>query len=205
MKRLEGKVALVTGAARGIGREYALRLAKLGASVGVIDIDLKSYQHFEREKEAIQHETVVDEIISNGGRAFGIEADISNEEQVTRAVAKIAKELGEISILIANAGGGSGAVTENSASEIESDQLKLVMERNLYGTIYSVKAVKDNMMKSGYGKIVTVTSVAGMQSNEKGTYAHYGATKGAIVNYTKYLAQDLGPYNITVNAIAPEI
>lgn len=203
MKKLEGKVAIVTGAARGIGREYALRLASLGASVGVIDIDLKAYQHFEREKLSGDYETVVDEIKSLGVNSFGIEADISNEEEVINSISKIREELGEIDILIANAGGGSGAVSENTASKVDSEQLKIVMERNLYGTIYSVKAVVDDMKRKNYGKIITVTSIAGIKANNGGTYSHYGAAKAAIINYTKYLAQDLGPHNITVNAIAP--
>ncbi|WP_404328499.1 SDR family NAD(P)-dependent oxidoreductase [Mesobacillus maritimus] len=203
MKRLEGKVALVTGAARGIGREYALRLASLGADVGVIDIDLKSYQHFEKEKIDERFDTVVDEIKNLGVNVFGAEADISNEDQVIQAINKIRENLGEIDILIANAGGGSGSVDENAASTMDSEHLKVVMERNLYGTIYSVKAVAEQMKKKNYGKIITVTSVAGIKAIAGGTYSHYGAAKAAIINYTKYLAQDLGPYNITVNAIAP--
>jgi 3-oxoacyl-[acyl-carrier protein] reductase len=203
MGKLAGKVALVTGAARGIGRMYALRLAKLGADVGVIDIDLQSYRHFEKEKIGDNYQTVVDEIRELGVKAIGVEADISNQEQVEMAVKKIVENLGEIDILVANAGGGSGLLVENAASEVDSEQLKMVMERNLYGTIYSVKAVAPAMKKKGYGKIVTMASVAGLKSNDEGTYSHYGATKAAIVSYTKYLAQDLGPYNITVNAIAP--
>lgn len=203
MRRLEGKVAIVTGAARGIGREYALRLASLGANVGIIDIDLKAYQHFEREQLSGDFETVVDEIKSFGVNSIGVEADISNELEVVNAVNKIRAEIGDIDILIANAGGGSGDITENAASSIDSAQLKVVMERNLYGTIYSVKAVASDMKKRNYGKIITVTSVAGIKANDSGTYSHYGAAKAAIINYTKYLAQDLGPYNITVNAIAP--
>lgn len=203
MKRLEGKVAIVTGAARGIGREYALRLASLGADVGVIDIDLKSYKQFEREQISEGAETVVDEIKKLGVKAYGKEADISNEDEVFAAVNEIRENLGEIDILVANAGGGSGNVDENVASAIDDEQLKVVMGRNLYGTIYSVKAVAEDMKKKKYGKIVTVTSVAGIKASLNGTYAHYGATKAAIINLTKNLAQDLGRYNITVNAIAP--
>ncbi|WP_096200090.1 SDR family NAD(P)-dependent oxidoreductase [Bacillus sp. FJAT-45350] len=203
MKKLAGKVALVTGAARGIGREYALRLASLGADVGIIDIDLHSYKHFKKEKIDEECDTVVEEIRNLGVNSIGVEADISNEEKVTNAIKKITENLGEIDILIANAGGGTGAVSENAASTVDSEQLKVVMERNLYGTIYSVKAVAENMKRNRYGKIITVTSVAGIKSNEGGTYSHYGASKAGIISYTKYLAQDLGPYNITVNAIAP--
>ncbi len=203
MKKLQGKVALVTGAARGLGREYALRLASLGADVAIIDIDLKSYRHFDREKIGEQYDSVVDEIKDLGVNSLGVEADISNEEEVNNAINKIRENLGEIDILVANAGGGSGSMRGNAASSMDAEHLKLVMERNLYGTIYSVKAVAEHMKQKKYGKIVTVTSVAGIKANVTGTYSHYGAAKAAIINYTKNLAQDLGPYNITVNAIAP--
>ncbi|GMX61115.1 3-oxoacyl-[acyl-carrier-protein] reductase [Paenibacillus elgii] len=203
MGKLSGKVAIVTGAARGIGRSYALRLAELGADVGVIDIDLKSYLHFEKEKIGEKYESVVDEIKELGVKSFGVEADISEQDQVQTAINKIVGHLGEVDILVANAGGGSGPISGNAASEMDLEQLETVMKRNLNGTIYSVKAVVPGMKKKGYGKIVTVTSIAGLQSTYKGTYSHYGVTKAAIVSYTKYLAQDLGPYNITVNAIAP--
>lgn len=203
MGKLDEKVAVVTGAARGIGREYALRLAELGADVGVIDINLRSYEDFSGEKIGEGFKTVVEELESLGVQAVGFEADISNEEQVIKAFQKIKDALGEIDILIANAGGGTGALNENAASEIDDHQLDTVLRRNFYGTIYSVKAVADSMKKKNYGKIVTVTSVTGIKANDTGTYSHYAATKAAIVNYTKNLAQDLGKYNITVNAIAP--
>ncbi|GAA0348657.1 3-oxoacyl-[acyl-carrier-protein] reductase [Oceanobacillus oncorhynchi subsp. oncorhynchi] len=203
MGKLDGKVAVVTGAARGIGREYAHRLAKLGADVGVIDINLKSYEEFSGEDIGKEFETVVDELKSLNVQAVGFEADISDEAAVTNAFQRIQGTLGDVDILIANAGGGTGAITENAASEINPDQLEIVLKRNFYGTVYSVKSVVDQMKKKKYGKIVTVTSVTGLKASDTGTYSHYAATKAAIVNYTKNLAQDLGQYNITVNAIAP--
>lgn len=203
MKKLAGKVAVVTGAARGIGRAYALKLAKLGASVGVIDINLKSYQAFLGESIGDKYDTVVDELRELGVAAFGVEADISKQEEVELAFKKITDKLGEVDILVANAGGGSGSIAENIASSIDIKQLQLVLERNLFGTIHSVSAVVEGMKKKGYGKIVTVTSITGLQANQQGSYSHYAATKAAIINYTKYLAQELGTYNITVNAIAP--
>jgi 3-oxoacyl-[acyl-carrier protein] reductase len=203
MSKLQGKVAVVTGAARGIGRSYALRLAELGASVGVIDINLKAHQLFEREKLNGNFETVVDEIKSLGIPAVGVEADIGDEDSVLEAFRKIVEELGEVDILIANAGGGSGNLDGNKASEIELDHLRTVMDRNLVGTINSVKAVVEEMKRKKYGKIVTVTSVAGLMAQNDGAYSHYAVAKAAIVSYTKNLAQELGPYNITVNAVAP--
>lgn len=203
MGKLTGKTAVVTGAARGIGREYALRLASLGANIGVIDINLKSYQDFKNENIGDGFETVVEELSGLGVKAIGAEADITSEEEVISAFEKIQKELGSVDILIANAGGGTGTLDENTGSTVDKNQLELVMARNLYGTIYSVKAVIEQMKKQKYGKIVTVTSVAGLKATEDGGYSHYGASKAAIINYTKYLAQDVGKYNITVNAIAP--
>lgn len=203
MEKLKGKVAVVTGAARGIGRAYALKLAKLGANVGVIDINLKSYQEFSGESIGDQYDTIIDELRELGIEAFGVEADISNQKEVQQAFGKIVEELGDVDILVANAGGGSGSIVENIASSIDTEQLQLVLERNLFGTIHSVSSVVEGMKKKGYGKIVTVTSITGLQANQEGSYSHYAATKAAIINYTKYLAQDLGPHNITVNAIAP--
>lgn len=203
MGKLSGKVALITGAARGLGRAYAIRLAQLGADVGIIDIDLKS--HLDVEKEAIGSEftTVIDELRSMGTNAYGVEADVSDELQIGNAVDEIAAKLGDIDVLVANAGGGSGSLHENTAALVNSEELKKVMERNFYGTVYTVKAVQGNMKKRGTGKIVTVTSLYGILASKEGSYAHYSASKSAIISYTKNLAQELGPFNIQVNAIAP--
>lgn len=203
MNKLLGKVAVVTGGARGIGREYALRMAKLGADIGVIDINLKSYKDFKGEELDNGFETVIDELKSLGVKTLGVEADIADENEVLNAFNEIEQNLGQVNILIANAGGGSGSVHENAGSEIDINELDIVMARNLYGTIYSVKSVIENMKRNKFGKIVTVTSVAGLKSINEGRYSHYGAAKAAIVNYTKNLAQDVGKFNITVNAIAP--
>ena len=203
MGKLSGKVALITGAARGLGRAYAIRLAQLGADVGIIDIDLKSHLAFEQEAINNEFTTVVDELKSMGIHAYGVEADASNEQQIMNAVNEIAANLGSIDILVTNAGGGSGALHENKASVVDTDEMIKVMERNFYGTVYSVKAVQENMKKKGNGKIVTVTSLYGILANKEGSYSHYSASKAAIVSYTKNLAQELGPFNIQVNAIAP--
>lgn len=200
---LTGQVALVTGAARGLGREYALRLASLGADVGVIDIDLHSYNQFKGEADLLTADTVLDEIRSYGVKAAGAEADITNREQVFAAVDKIAGELGDITIVITNAGGGMGPANANKASEFDWDMYHAVIARNLHGTVYTVNAVVPYMKKAGHGKIVTVASVGGLIANSDGSYAHYGIAKAAIIHYTKYLAAELGEYNINANCIAP--
>lgn len=203
MGKLTGKNAIVTGAARGIGREYALRLASLGANVGVIDINLKSFEEFAGEKALLTADTVMDEIRALGVKSAGAIADIGNREQVFAAVAEIAKEIGDISIVVCNAGGGMGPMDGNKASEINWEQYHAVIDRNLHGTVYTCNAVAPMMKKLGYGKIVNVASVGGLTANSDGSYAHYATSKAGIIHYTKLLAQDLGPHNITCNVIAP--
>lgn len=203
MGRLSGKVVLVTGAARGLGRSYALHLAKLGADVGVMDINLKSYEDFQAEKELLTAETVMDEIRALGVKSAGAVADVSNYEQVKAAVDAIVAELGPIDVVVCNAGGGTGAMTENPASDINLDQYHVVMERNMSGTIHTVKAVAPSMKERRTGKIITVTSHVGQAAISAGTYSHYAISKAGILHYTKLLAQELGPYNIHVNSISP--
>ncbi|HHX36429.1 MAG TPA: SDR family oxidoreductase [Clostridiaceae bacterium] len=203
MSKLAGKVALVTGAARGLGRAYALRLASLGADVGVIDINLKSYEEYKPEADLLTAETVIDEIRNLGVKSVGEEADVSNYEQVLAAVNKIQAKLGNFDILVCNVGGGSGSLNGNLASDMDLDQYHTVLERNLTGTVHTVKAVVPYMKKQDKGKIITVTSHVGQVAFSTGSYAHYASAKAAILHYTKYLAQELGAYNIHVNAISP--
>lgn len=203
MGKLTGKVALVTGAGRGLGRAYALRLASLGADVGIIDMNLKSYQDFKGEADLMTADTTMDEIIAMGRRSVGVEADVSDKDQVFAAVEKIAAELGDIDILICNAGGGIGAPNLSPASDMNFDHYEKIMGRNLHGTVYTVTAVAPMMKKKGAGKIVTVCSQAGLMTTMDGAFAHYGTAKAAIKHYTLYLATDLGRYGINVNCIAP--
>lgn len=203
MGKLDGKNILVTGAARGLGRSYALHLAALGANIGIIDINLKSYEDFDTEKALLTAETVMDEVKALGVKSAGATADIANTEQVKAAVDQIVKELGPLDVVICNAGGGSGAMTANRASDLDMEQYHLIMERNLTGTINTVLAVAPSMKERKSGKIITVTSHVGMAATPTGSYCHYSIAKAAILHYTRLLANDLGEYNITVNAIAP--
>jgi 3-oxoacyl-[acyl-carrier protein] reductase len=203
MGKLTGKTALVTGGARGIGRAYAHRLAQLGANVGILDIDLQSYKQFEGEAANMTANSIIDELRDLGVQTKGAVCDVSNFEQVSDAVSTIVSELGDIDILVANAGGGAGGMEESFASSMKLQLFQQVIERNLYGTVNTVTAVAPMMKKNGFGKIVTVSSQAGIQSSPDGSYAHYGSAKAGIIMYTKYLAQELGPYGINVNCIAP--
>ena len=193
MGKLDGKVAIVTGAARGLGRAYARRLAGLGAKIAVADLNLKSFEEFEAEAQAMTADGTVAEIRADGGSAIGIEVDVCEETAVAAMVQRVFAEWGRVDVLVANAGGGRGRPVDTKASTLDPSLLHLVTSMNLYGTVYCCNAVAPIMKQQRYGKIVTVSSVAGLSPSSDGGYAHYGAAKAAIAHYTRYLAQDLGP------------
>lgn len=203
MGKLTGKTVLITGGTKGLGRGYAIHLAKLGANIGIMARSLDSCENFETEIDGKTSGTVIEELKAMGVKVAGAEADVSNQEEVFTAVKKISDELGDISILICNAGGGIGPLTEGKASEMDLDIFRKVVERNLYGTVYTVNAVAPMMKKNHGGKIVTTASIGGQMANFDGTYAHYGSSKAAIIHYTRLLANELGAYGINANCIAP--
>jgi len=203
MGTLTGQTVLVTGAARGLGREYALHLASLGANVGVMDINFNSFNEYKNEASLLTAANVMEEIEALGVKTASAVADIGNREQVFSGVNKIASELGDISIVITNAGGGMGPPDGNKASEIDWDMYHAVIDRNLHGTIYTCNAVVPMMKKNRYGKVITIASIGGLMANSDGSYAHYSVAKAGIIHYTRCLAQDLGKFGINVNCIAP--
>jgi 3-oxoacyl-[acyl-carrier protein] reductase len=205
MGKLDGKVAIVTGAARGLGRAYAKRLAVLGAKLAVADINLRSFEEFEAEAKDMTGDNTVAEIEAAGGSALGIELDVRDSAAVEAMVGRVVKEWGRVDVLVANAGGGRGRPMDTKASSLDPELLRLVTEMNLFGTVYSCNAVAPIMKQQRSGKIITVSSIAGTAPSADGGYAHYGAAKAAIAHYTRYLAQDLGPFGITVNCIAPGV
>jgi 3-oxoacyl-[acyl-carrier protein] reductase len=205
MGKLDGKVAIVTGAARGLGRAYARRLAGLGAKVAVADLNLRSYEEFEAEARDMTGDSTVAEIMAAGGAALGIAVDVRDPQAVAAMAARVVAEWGRIDVLVANAGGGRGRPVDTKASTLDPALLQLVTAMNLFGTVYSCNAVAPVMKRQHSGKIITVSSVAGSAPSADGGYAHYGAAKAAIAHYTRYLAQDLGPFGITANCIAPGV
>jgi 3-oxoacyl-[acyl-carrier protein] reductase len=199
-QKLAGKVALITGSGRGIGRAYALRLAGLGADVVINDIRLDSAAEFGEELSA---ENVMVEIEALGVRSLGIECSVADRDGVFSMVDRVLAELGRLDILICNAGGLAGEVADSYASSVPDSDLRATLDRNLMGTIYCCQAASAPMKEQDSGKIVTVASQAGMQAQGGGIYASYGAAKAAIMRYTSYLAHELGPHGINVNCIAP--
>jgi 3-oxoacyl-[acyl-carrier protein] reductase len=139
MGKLDGKVAIVSGAAPGLRRAYAKRLAGLGAKVAVADLNLRSYAEFEAEAKDMTADSTVAEIEATGDIALGVEVDVRDHEAVEAMVARVAKEWGRVDVLVANAGGGRGRLmdTKAKASTLDPALLQLVTEMNLFGTVYS--------------------------------------------------------------------
>jgi 3-oxoacyl-[acyl-carrier protein] reductase len=136
---------------------------------------------------------------------LGVELDVMDHEAVNAMVARVVAAWGRVDVLVANVGGGRGRPMDTKASTLDPAHLQLVVGMNLYGSVYSVNAVAPVMKEQRSGKIITVSSVAGTAPSADGGYAHYGAAKAAIAHYTRYLAQDLGPFGITANCIAPGV
>ena len=219
-RKLSGKVALVTGGARGLGRGYALRLAGLGADIAIVDRNLRAADVYEFERQALTAPTVVAELERLGVRAIGVEADLTSRPAAETAVAEVVSRFGRIDIAVCNAGGGTvvfaderaaapGAndtrdlVTTGTPSDTPEEMLARVLDINVKTTMYTCMAVAPVMKSQRAGKIVTVSSTAGVDA--RGSYHPYGTAKAAIIHYTRALAQELGPFNINVNAIAPGI
>ena len=196
---LEGKVALVTGSARGLGRAYALRLAKLGADVVVNDINLKAAAEF---NERLTAPTVMDEVKNLGRRSIGIQADVCKKADVDGMFKKILDEFGRIDILVNNAGGrlrpGAGW-----ASSVPPEDLRFIIDLDLIGSILCSQAASIPMKQQKLGNIINVSSIAGLEVSRSGRGADYAVAKAGVFHYTRLLAAELGPYGIRVNCIAP--
>jgi 3-oxoacyl-[acyl-carrier protein] reductase len=201
-RKLEGKVALVTGAARGLGRAYALRLADLGAHVVINDIRLDAWQEFDEE---IEGESVMSEVEARGVRTLGVEADVTDQSQVRRLFEETERAFGRLDVVVNNAGGMLRPVERAYASTGDMEDFHYIMEVNLTSTVLCCQAAARVMTAQGSGKIINVSSQAGLRGNLEGKMASYCTAKAAIVEYTRLLAGELGPKGVTVNCIAPGI
>ena len=198
--RLAGKVAIVTGGARGLGRAYVLHLAGLGADVVVTDIDLDAAAEFGEELGA---SSVPAEVEAMGRRSLGIEADMTDRGAVESMVSSTQREFGRVDILINNAGGNLRSHNDQSASGTTPEHLRYIMDINLTGTIFCCQAVSRPMRDGGGGKIVNVASQAGLWGGREGGGMPYKVAKAGVIHYTRVLAAELGPHGINVNCIAP--
>jgi 3-oxoacyl-[acyl-carrier protein] reductase len=184
---LSGKIALVTGASRGLGRAIALRLAQEGAAVGV------NYR-----ERAAEGEAVAQEIHSKGGKAIALQAHVADAAQVRSMVERMSKELGPVDILINNA----GVLRRGDLGDFEWSQMEGMRSTNVDGLVNVTRAVVDGMKQRKFGRIVNLTSVAAFGTAMAGT-TFYAATKAAVSVITRRFAMDLGPHGVTVNAVAP--
>jgi NAD(P)-dependent dehydrogenase (short-subunit alcohol dehydrogenase family) len=198
--KLRGRVAVVTGAARGLGRAIALRLAALGSDVVVNDIRLDAAREFDEKLTAA---TVMDECRAFGVRSIGIEADMTDNGLVTAMMARVADELGGIDILVNAAGGMLRPIERSAASDMDLEDFKFIMDVNLMSTIYACRAAVPHMKARGGGRIVNTSSTAAFMGSR--TFTSYGVAKAAIARYTRSLAADVGPDGIRANCIAPSL
>ncbi len=199
-RKLSGQTALVTGAGRGLGRGYALRLADLGADIVLNDIRLDAHREFDEE---IAAESVMAEIEQRGVRCLGIEADVTSRLEVERMVEQALSTFGRIDILVNNAGGQLRPIEDSSAATTSEDDWRFLLDVNLNSVVFCCQATCVPMKARRSGKIINVSSQAGLRGNPAGMMAAYCTAKAAVTQYTRLLAAELGPYNINVNCIAP--
>ena len=181
-----GRVALITGASRGIGRGIAMALAEAGCDVAV---------NYRREESLAQE--VVEAIRTLGRRGLAVQADVSQASQVERMAEEVRAGLGEPLILVNNAGIGTAA----PLLALDGELWERTLGVNLSGVFHCTQAVAPIMQVARFGRIINIASVAGISGGTVGP--HYAATKAGVIGFTKSVAQELGSYGITVNAIAP--
>ena len=182
---LKGKIALVTGAAQGIGRAIALLLAQKGADIVISDINLEKAEEMAKEIEAL------------GRKAMAIKVDVANTNDVERMVEAILERFGQIDILVNNA----GIAKDKLILRMTEEDWDSVLNVNLKGTFNCTKAVIKHMSKQRKGKIVNIASVVGEMGNVG--QANYSASKAGVIGFTKTIAREFAQRGINVNAIAP--
>lgn len=183
--RLKDRVALVTGAAQGIGREIALLFAQEGAEVLVADINLQKAEATAKEIEEL------------GGRSLALELDVSELSKVESAINKILDKIGKVDILVNNA----GITKDNLLLRMSEADWDAVIKVNLKGTFNCCKVISRVMLKQRYGKIINIASIIGIIGNPG--QVNYAASKAGVIAITKTLAKELASRNIMVNAVAP--
>ena len=185
-KLIEGKTAIVTGASRGIGKAIAISLAKEGAEVII------NYS-----SSPDNANKVVSEINEFGGKAYPLQADISNENSVNELIKKVLEKHNKIDVLVNNA----GITKDGLLMRMKTDDWQKVLDLNLSGVFYCTRAVSRQMLKQKSGRIINITSVVGLMGNPG--QANYSAAKAGVVGLTQSSAKEFASRGITVNAVAP--
>jgi len=183
-RRFEGRVALVTGAARGIGRATALRLAREGARVGFLDRDAEGAQR------------ASDEAYGPGGEVLPLVGDVGRAQDAERAVDEVVSRWGRLDILVNNA----GILRDSLLFRMSTADWQEVLEVHLNGTFHCTQAAQRPMVEQGYGRILNLSSTSALGNRGQ---ANYATAKAGIQGFTRTLAIELGPFGITVNAVAP--
>lgn len=183
--RLTGKVALITGGARGIGQSIAMTFAGEGADIVIADVNLEVAQKTATEIEAL------------GRKALALEMDVTNYEKVEEGINKILDKMGKVDILVNNA----GITKDNLLLRMSQGDWDAVINVNLKGTFNCIKAVTRPMIKQRSGRIISIASIIGLMGNPG--QANYAASKAGIIALTKTVAKELASRNISANAIAP--
>jgi len=184
-KRLEDRVAIVTGGARGIGQGICFRLADEGAKVAVLDVI------------ADEAKEVAEEIVKSGGSALALKVDVTRAPEIEKAVKEVVSKFGKVDILVNNA----GVSIASKVAKMSEETWDKVHDVNLKGVFLCCRAVIPHMKGHKYGKIINIASILALRGGP--LYAHYGATKAGVVGFTQGLAVELGPHNINVNAVGP--
>ena len=184
MPGVQGRVALITGGGQGIGAAVANRLAANGAAVAVLD----------RDQETA--EATAGAVRAKGGQAIAVVADITRRDEVEQAVSRTVDELGQLHILVNNA----GITRDNLLFKMTDDDWNQVMAVHLQGAFLATQIAQRHMVEAGYGRIVSLSSASALGNRGQ---ANYSAAKAGIQGFTRTLAIELGPFGITANAIAP--
>ncbi len=186
IRTLDGQIALVTGASRGIGRAVALALAEAGAEVVV---------NYSSSPDAA--DAVVSEIQESGGQAYALQANVADEEAVNGLIKTVIERSGKIDILVNNA----GITRDGLLMRMKTEDWQAVINLNLSGVFLCTRAVTRPMLKQKSGRIINITSVVGLMGNAG--QSNYAAAKAGVVGFTKSTAKEMASRGITVNAVAP--
>lgn len=184
-KQLDGKVALVTGGAQGIGKAIAIELAKSGADLAIVDVNLESA------------EATVKELQAMGVKSIALKVDVRNFAETEAMVKEVAEKLGGLDILVNNA----GITKDKLLLRMDEADWDAVMSVNLKGAFNCTKAAVKLMSKARYGRIVNIASIVGLMGNAG--QANYSASKAGLIGFTKTVAREFASRSITVNAVAP--